>query len=268
MPPPTHSLKEELERIVDSSSDRDPGEVILELYALGDRIGHEVGERLLATHPELFVYRPVLVKSLSHMVNRLDIAEANRLLGQDFEGPVSFKDVASEHSVDLYNRLGDTVDHVDFGDTRKVVMVGCGPKPFTIFHIHDRTAVSEIVGLDTVPGAIETARALAAKLGYGRIRFELCDGRDYDYGETPIVYISSMVTPKAEVVSRIADTAPDNVLIIIWEPYSLGRLWAECAEEALDPRLEVTGRRPVSYNMTRDIFVRRRRRPASANVSR
>jgi hypothetical protein len=67
-----------------------------------------------------------------------------------------------------------------------------------------------------------------------------------------------MVSPKAAVVSRIADTAPDEVQIVLWEPYSLGRLWAESAERTLDPRLEITGRTSISRNMTRDVFVRRR----------
>jgi hypothetical protein len=128
------------------------------------------------------------------------------------------------------------------------------------------TAVPQIVGLDVIPEAVEMANALAAKLGYGRMHAELCDGLDYDYGGAGIVYVASMVTPKAAVVSRIADTAPEHVRIILWEPYSLGRLWAEAAEPDLDPRLEVTGRSSIWRNMTRDVFVQRRRQSPRGEI--
>jgi hypothetical protein len=143
------------------------------------------------------------------------------------------------------------------------VMVGCGGRPFTMFRIHDQTAVPEIIGLDIVPEAVETANRLAAKLGYERMRAELCDGCEYDYSEAQVVYVASMVSPKAAVVSRIAETAPENVQIVLWEPVSLGRLWAENAERTLDQRLEVTGRTSIWRNLTRDVFVRRRGGPIS-----
>jgi hypothetical protein len=137
-------------------------------------------------------------------------------------------------------------------------MVGCGWRPVTVFRIHDTTSVPEIVGLDIAPDAIDTANALAVKLGYKRMRAELGDGCEYDYSQAQIIYVSSMVSPKAKVIARIADTAPEDVQIILWEPYSLGRLWVESTERTLDPRLEVTGYGSVAW-LARDVFVRRRR---------
>jgi hypothetical protein len=54
------------------------------------------------------------------------------------------------------------------------------------------------------------------------------------------------------------EVAPDDVRIIVWDPVSPGRLWAESAESALDARLEVAARGKRSLNLARDILLRRR----------
>ena len=263
--PKTSSWTEDLHRLLASSKGRTPTELINDIRDLGIAMGHDAGEALLDAHPELFAYQPMLTEAFGRMVHAQDIAEIRQMLEQDLEGSASFERIAAGKttigvlsSKDAYHRLDEVFDHVDFRDCRRAVMVGCGGRPFTMFRIHDQTDVPEIIGLDFVPEAVDTANKLAAKLGYDRMRAELCDGRYYDYGEAQVVYVASMVSPKAAVVSRIADTAPKGVQIVLWEPYSLGRLWAENAERMLDPRLEVTGRTRVSRNMTRDVFVKRR----------
>lgn len=228
-------------------------------------MGHDTGEALLATHPEFLTYSPLLTKIFGTMVHTQDLAEVRQLLAQALDGPVGFGDVASKQTTigvmstkEAYTRLDPVFDRIDLADCRSAVMVGCGARPFTMFRMHDETEAAEIIGLDIVPEAMDSANILAARLGYDRMRAELCDGRAYDYAKARFIYVASMVTPKAAVVSRIADTAPDDVQIVIWEPWSLGRLWAESVEETIDPRLVVTDRTDVYRNMTRDIFVRRR----------
>jgi hypothetical protein len=266
----TNRWKEDLERLLAASQDRSPTERINSIRDLGLAMGHEAGEALLQAHPELFAHQPALTEAFRRMILAQDIAEVAQLMKQEVAGRVSFKDVASNKtnigvlsSTEAYDRLSEIFDHVDFRGCRRAVMVGCGGRPFTMFRLHDMTAVPEIIGLDIVPEAVDMANALTAKLGYDRMHAELCDGLDYDYRGAEIVYVASMVTPKAAVVSRIVDTAPEPVTIILWEPYSLGRLWAEAAEPTLDPRLEVTGRSSVWRNMTRDVFARRRGAPSS-----
>lgn len=265
------SWKQELERLLKGSHDRDPIQLIMDIRQLGLTMGDDAGEELLDSNPEFFAHGPALTAAFAKMVRAQDAAEIEQLLREEITGPVSFRQIAPDKtkiglmsSTYAYNRLNEVFDRVDFRHCKRVVMVGCGGRPFTMFRIHDQTAVPEIIGLDIVPEAVETANRLAMKLGYGRMRAELCDGRDYDYGAAQIVYVANMVSPKAAVVSRIADTAPDDVEIIIWDPCSLGRLWAENCERSLDARLEVTGRTAVSQTMTRDIFVRRRKALARA----
>ncbi|RRI03050.1 hypothetical protein EH240_10760 [Mesorhizobium tamadayense] len=257
------SWKDDLERILDNSRDRSPTELINSIRDIGVAMGHDAGEALLDTHPELFAHRATLTQAFVEMVHAQDVAEIRQMLDRELKEPTSFDQVADDRtsigvmsSKDAYKRLDEVFEHADFGRCRRAVMVGCGGRPFTMFRIHDQTNVTEIIGLDVVPDAVKTANTLAAKLGYSRMHAELCNGRDYDYRDAQVVYVASMVSPKAAVVSRIADTAPRDVQVVLWEPYSLGRLWAERAEDTLDPRLEVVGCTKVSRNMTRDVFVR------------
>ena len=256
-----------LERILDAPAERDTLQLIQEVCDFAAEIGHDNGDALLDACPQLLQYRPSFVDEFRHNVVGREIAEADRLLAADIAAPISFRAVAAPHSVGMYDRLADVIADVDFSTCRRVVMVGCGWRPITIFSLHDQTSVPEIIGLDIVPEAVRSATALAAKLGYGRMRAELCDGRIYDYAGVQRVYIASMVTAKSAVISRILNTAPDDVRIILWEPYSLGRLWMESAERQLDPRLEVTGRGTVS-RLARDVFIKRRAEPVSAPATR
>ncbi len=265
-----NSWKDRLERVLAGSQDSDPIALIMALRELGLAMGHETGDALLDSHPELFAHRPALTEAFRKMVHAQDVAEIEFLMRQNVDGPASFENIAPKNtniglmsSNYAYNRLNEVFDRLDLRDCQRVVMVGCGGRPFTMFRFHDQTSSAQIIGLDIVPEAVETANMLAAKLGYPRIRAELCDGLDYDYGKAQVVYIANMVSPKAAIVERVADTASENVTIVIWDPCSLGRLWADKAEQALDSRLEITGRTSVSQTMTQDIIVKRRRPPGA-----
>ncbi len=103
-----------------------------------------------------------------------------------------------------------------------------------------------------------TGYTLAAWLGYTRIRAEVADGCSYDFGQAPIVFATTYVSGKPAVLSRIADTAPENVQIAVREPYSLGRLWAEGCELASEPRLEVIARGRGGWGLSRGLYLKRR----------
>ena len=254
----TSHWKEDLVQLLESSCDRDPGDLITDICALAAAMGEDSAEELLNAHPQLYDYAPTLTRAYCQRVLTRESPDVRRLLERSACSPASFKAAASDLALELYDRSLEMFDRLDFSNCHRLVMVGCGSLPFTIFHVHDRTTIPEIVGLDVLPQAIETAATLAARLGYGRVRTELCDGRSYDYGQTQIVYVAGMVSPKSAIVSRIADTAPDGVQIVVREPYSLGRLWLEGIEHDLDPRLEVTGRGRGGRGLNRDVFLKRR----------
>ena len=249
-----------LERILDAPPERGILELIREIGDFAAEIGYDNGDALLEACPELFHYRPALGREFYETIVGREIAEANRILAADIAAPVSFRAVAAPPSVIAYDRIGDAVANVDFSRCRRLVMVGCGWRPITMFHLHDHTSVTEIIGLDIVPDAVKTATALTAKLGYDRMRAELCDGGSYDYSGVQRVYIASMVAGKAAVFARILETAPEDVQIVLWDLVSLGRLMIESAERHLDPRLEVTGHGTISW-LSRDVFIRRRGGP-------
>ena len=256
----TNRWKDDLERLLNSSHDSDPGDLIKELCALASAMGNDAAEALLDAHPSFFDYAPALTRINYQRVLTKDTAEAQHILRQDILRPTPFRDVTSGAMAVGYDRGGDMFDQIEVSDRRRLVMVGCGSIPTTIFHVHDKTNIPEIVGLDIVPEAIEMTRVLAERLRYSRVRAELHNGLSYDYSQAQIVFVANMVSPKASVVSRIADTAPEDVQIIVREPLSLGRLRAERIDQEIDPRLEVTRRGKASGfgAVSRDVYLRRR----------
>jgi hypothetical protein len=214
---------------------------------------------LLDRYPELFTYRRLLTQAYHDTVVGKEIAEIGRILSLA-KGPTTFAEIAGARTMITYNRVSEMFTSIDFGSCRRLVMVGCGRVPAAIFHVHDRTEIPEIIGLDVLPEAVDGAKALLERLGYRRARFEVSDGSVYDYADVDIVLIANMVSPKAEVVSRIADTASANVRIVARDPLSLGRLWADSAERALDSRLEILGKGDGigHWSLSRDLYLKRK----------
>jgi len=252
-------LKQKLEVLVGSLPNRDPGDLIVDIARLATLAGNDACEALLAAHPEFFDARPILTEANFRRVRQKDVAAVEELLRLRPEHPFVIRDLLSESGRGPYDRVSDMFDCVDFSQCRRLVMVGCGPNPSTIFHIYDKTQIPEIIGLDTLPFAIEMTRAIIERLGLSRVQAELCDGTTFDFAKADVVFVANMVSPKAAVLTRIADTAPENVQIVLREPHSFGRLWAESGEQELDHRLEVLDRpRPSDYvTLSRDVFIRR-----------
>ena len=254
--------KENLEQLLQSGEGRNSSDLIKNICDLGRLMGDTVAETILDTHPDLFEYSTALTQANNQRIVTEEIKETRRLIQDARNRNVeSFKDVASATGLVHYNRVSDMFDHIDFNDYRRLVIVGCGRLPSTSFHVHDKTEVPEIIGIDFLPEAIKTATELAAVLDYPRVKCELKDGSAYDYSQAQIVFVAHMVSPKSAVLSRIADTANKDVQIVVREPFSLGRLWAESCTRPLDQRLQIVSCGSSGHwNLTQDIYLRLRTR--------
>jgi hypothetical protein len=260
---------EKLEGLLDPPRERDPGELIKAVWEVAISMGHDAADDLLDAHPELFRFFPLLGRAYGQHLRNKEIAETERLRQLDWTGPKLFRDVASPPSIVTYDRVSAMFEKVDFSNCNRLVMVGCGRIPATVFHTHDRTEIPEIVALDIFPEVIDDMKQLVERLGYSRVKAELCDGGAYDYAGAEIVFIANMVSPKAKVVSRIADTAPGRVQIVVRDSFSFGRLWADHVARSVDPRLETVGMGEAGqhWSLSRDVYLRRKTAASDANGS-
>ena len=148
-------------------------------------------------------------------------------------------------------------DVIDFRSGTQFVMVGCGPLPMTLYHVHDRTDVAELVAIDVDVDAIETVNATARRFGLHRVSANVVSGERFDYARADVIYVANLVRPKASVLERIADTAPRDAAIVLREPYSLGRLLTERGTDHLDQRLKVASVSPPELShFSRHVFLR------------
>lgn len=253
-------LRAALEALLSSPADRDTFDLVRAVDALAEAMGPAAAEHLLEREPGLLNIRPAFRDEYNATVVSLEKSDAYKLLRSDIATPTSFRTFATPNAVWMLNRLADLAAHVAKPHMQRVVMVGCGWRPVTMFHLHESTDAREVIGLDVVPDAVETSAALARILGYDRMKTAVCDGQNFDYSGADLVYVASMVSPKQAVIERILETAPEDVCVVLWEPVSLGRLWLEGSDPDRNPQLEITWRGPV-WRLSQDV-VARRRRPA------
>lgn len=248
--------KSELQRILESLEDRDPALIIKELRSLAREMADGEGDAILAAEPHLLQYCSVLGRLYRGVLSENEKAQAGEILARNSNGPIAFSSVENPLLHQVYGRTGAMIGHLRLDSCQRIVLVGSGWIPVTLFYFQDKSAVVEMIGIDVVPEAIQTARVIARLFGYDRARFELANGRDYDFRGAEIVYIVGVVSEKADVISRIASTAAENVQVVVNEPYSLGHLWHESVEPYIDPRFEIAVKGP-GEGAIRNLLLRR-----------
>lgn len=88
-----------------------------------------------------------------------------------------------------------------------ICFVGSGPLPLTAIVLNQKTG-TKITCVDIDPVACDISRELIGKAGYSdRIEVVCADGADYGYRTHPAILIASLVPNKADVVTRIKETA-------------------------------------------------------------
>jgi SAM-dependent methyltransferase len=226
------------------------------LLALGREIGAEVGESLMDQHPELLDFVPIASRDYLEYICAQERAEAEHLLSGSSQGGFRYIDRAETFGRHNYDRVRDMFDVVDFSSRRRFVLVGCGPLPLTLYHVHDRTAVTELIGIDVDFNSVEKVNATARSFGLNRVAAHAVSGEQFDFAGADVVYVANLVRPKRLVLKRIADTAPRTAAIVLRDPYSLGRLLTERGTDDLDPRFEVTGVSPPELShFSRHVFL-------------
>ncbi len=165
--------------------------------------------------------------------------EAVHLIGRgSCSGVAAGERVGSVFGRRTYDRVAEVLRLADFASCRRFVMVGCGPFPAAALLVRDATAVPEIVALDVDESAAATARRVVEAMGEQRIWVSCADGAAYDYAGAQIVYLANQVSGKDRVLGRIEETSA-NAVVVVREPYGIGRLFAE----------EVGGRLPAPFRV-------------------
>jgi len=132
-----------------------------------------------------------------------------------------------------YDRVQDLANRVDFSINRRAVMVGCGAFPATLFWLYDHYPEGEYAGVDIDAECIDLAKEVVKFLGVGNIHLNRENGRDVDYSGVDFIFVANQVSPKKDVLERIAETADRNLPVVVRNPTRRGRLLAECVRENL-----------------------------------
>lgn len=215
----------------------------------------DAGDTHLDAHPELMAHAPRLSAAYQRYILGMERRGSDRLLA--LGSRVRFAEVADEPALRAYRRVDDLFEQVDFARARRFTMVGSGRLPVTALQAAERFPGLAVTALDTDPQAAEVGGRLARMLGLDNLAFRRADGSGHGYRDADIVFIANMVSPKAEALRQVLDTSPHHARVILREPYGLGRLWTERAEDRLDPRVRIASRGKGSRYLSRNVFLDR-----------
>ena len=156
-----------------------------------------------------------------------------------------------------YNRVADMFTWEDFDRCKKLIMVGCGPLPMTLMHVAAKYPSIPLEGLDSDLHAIEVARTVARAATMPNIHLIHSNGVSYSYHDANIVYVANLVSPKVDVLMRIANTASIGTLVILRDPTEDGLHLADSGLQSLNSKfhIEAEGDKSEVFH-SRHIFLR------------
>ena len=136
-------------------------------------------------------------------------------------------------------------------------MIGCGALPATLFWVRDHYSSVHCVGLDVDSRCVRLAADIVEHLGLTRLSISDGDGRDLDYGDADFIYVANQVTPKRQVLERIAKTATRMTQVVVRNPMARGVLLAECVRDDLPEGFSAVGAgRESSVFLSEDLLLR------------
>lgn len=158
-----------------------------------------------------------------------------------------------------YDRVQDLFERTDLRSCQRLVMVGSGPLPVTLLHIHERTEIPSLVAVDASSVAIAAFEELRRRFGWTRAEGVCRNGMEYDYRGADAVYLANLVSPKQAVLAHIANLLPPGATVILRDPVGVGELLAEPGASAIPEEMTVLGvGNEDAYFLSRHVFLKKR----------
>lgn len=244
-----------LEQTLATAGSGEPEAAIASLVALAAEL-EDAGDAHLDGNPELLRHGARLRVSYQRYIAGMERRAAAALLSHA-ASPGGVANRTDDGGRAAYRRVDDLFERIDFRQARRFVMVGCGRFPATALQAAERFTGLDIVALDTDAAAVAAAGELAASLGLANLRIRHEDGARHDFTGADIAFVANMVSPKRDTVARALATGGSRLQLVVREPYGLGRLWADRAEDSLGDGVRVAARGPGSPYLSRNVFLTR-----------
>lgn len=165
---------------------------------------------------------------------------ANSLLELGNEGNYSLRDLLLfQFGKDSYSRVRDLSDRIDFTQIKRLVMVGCGSLPSTLFWLYDHYPAIDYIGLDINANCVALASKVINALNISKVHILNHDGCEFDFSGFDCIFIANQVTPKTRVLDRIAKTSDISAQVVVRNPTFTGKLLAECVRNILPSEFSI-----------------------------
>ncbi len=159
--------------------------------------------------PRVRAIRGDLIRRLAVAEGEMEQCWGETFCARDSLAPTDFRDFiywdCYRHLVGA--ELGILPPDLGLEKGQSIAFVGAGPLPLSAIIMHLSTG-RKVTCIDRDPRACSLACELCRKGGLTGIAVTCADGADYDYANSPIVFIASLVPEKAKVMRCIRERCP------------------------------------------------------------
>jgi hypothetical protein len=204
--------------VLKTASDRSPTNplitetlsALVENIVLAEEHFSDSEKKQVLNHPQIRAVRRAMLAELSEAEYAMELYFSDKFLqNPDFKEKNLNEFWYLQNYLDLVDLELEKVSISKHPD-KEIVFIGSGPLPLTAIIMAQKTGM-KITCLDMDEAAVKRGEALAEKLGMGdKLHFTQSAGHEYDYRDTTLVMVASLVADKKEVLEQIRSTAHDE----------------------------------------------------------
>ena len=247
-------LNSDIQSVLQLAQSQNPALTVEAIGNLANKYSEAECVAYLKKLTELKKYQAIFKKVYTDYILNMETVSVAGIISNPASRSLDFLKVAPPEAATAYHRVDEIFDRIDLKKCKKFTMIGCGYLPVTAIQAHQRSQEMKVAAIDISQAAIESVYRLTAHCQLTRIDALCRNGAEYDYSDSDIIYVANMVSPKLSVWKQIKATASRGAQVIVREPYSLGRLWADSLEESLGNSTVITYRGAGSRYLSRDVF--------------
>ncbi len=179
----------------------------------------------------------------NYYIRALESAEAFSIMTHHTNSNHHFIDLINRDFIkNRYKTKATEISLLNTSNANTLVMVWSWPMPETIIYFNENTNIKNIIWLDYNQEAIYIWNELINSLQINNIKLIHKNALDYNYAWTDIIHIAIFVSPKDEILAKIAETADENVQISIESPTWFYKMLYDDVYENINKRLKIIKR--------------------------
>lgn len=199
-------------------------------------------ESILNEDSSLFANRAWFAPLYGAYISKKEAIDVVTFLAEIEKAGTFDRNSLTDWGASAYQRVRDLFEgKVDLSNRQHLIMVGSGPLPVTLIHIHERTSIPKLTAVDVDLNALGSIAKLKSILGWNRLDGQHKDGLLVDYRDADFIYIANLVSSKKAILEVIVHQVMPGTLVVVRDAVGIGKLFAESVQDSIPLGLQLIG---------------------------